>query len=48
MLDFVPSYNPVQYQGKLMMQTWENEENPNLGPNLVPPPLKIFCEAYVY
>ena len=26
MLDIVPSYNPVQYQGKLMMQTWKNAE----------------------
>ena len=32
MLDIVPSYNPVQYQGKLMMQTWENGENPNFWP----------------
>ena len=30
----VPSYNLVQYQGKLMMQPWENGKNPNFGPNL--------------
>ena len=28
----------VQYQGKLMMQPWENDKNPNFGPNLPPPP----------
>ena len=26
MLDIVPNWNPVQYQGKLIMQTWENGE----------------------
>ena len=34
MLDIVPSCNRVQYQGKLMMQLWENGKNPNFGPNL--------------
>ena len=33
MLNTVPSCHPVQYQGKLTMQTWENGENPNFGPN---------------
>ena len=28
MLGIVPSCNPVQYQGKLMMQTWKNSEKP--------------------
>ena len=32
MLDIVPSYNPVQYQGKLMMQTWKNAEVLILNP----------------
>ena len=31
MLDIVLSYNPVQYQGKLMMQTWENDKKLNFG-----------------
>ena len=46
MLDIVPSCNPVQYQGKLMMQTWENGKNLNLGPIL--DSKKIFCEFYLY
>ena len=33
MLDIVPKCNSVQYQGKLMMQTWENVKNPNFRPN---------------
>ena len=37
MLDIAPSCNPVQYQGKLMMQTWENGEKPNFGPNFGSP-----------
>ena len=40
MLDIIPSWNPVQYEGKLMMQTWENDENPNFG---LP---KIFCVSF--
>ena len=34
--DKSPSCNLVQYQGKLMMQTWKNGKNPNLRPNLGP------------
>ena len=33
MIDIVPSCNPVQYQGKLIMQTRENGEKPNFGNN---------------
>ena len=36
MLDSVPSFNSVQYHGKLMMQTWENGENLISGPVLCP------------
>ena len=32
MSDIVPSCNAGQYQGKLMMQIWENGENQNFGP----------------
>ena len=43
MLDIAPSCNPVQYQEKLMMQTWENGEKPKFGP------LNFFlCEFYLY
>ena len=44
MLDIVPSYNPVQYQGKLMTQTSENGENPNFGPHFGPP--QIFLVSF--
>ena len=37
MLDIVPSYNPAQYQEKLMMQTWENGKNTNFKPNVALP-----------
>ena len=36
MLDIDPSCNLKQYQGKIMMKIWENDENPNFGPNLGP------------
>ena len=32
----VPSCNLVQYQGKLMKQTWKNDRKPNFGPDFVP------------
>ena len=38
MLDIVPSCNLVQYQGKLIMQPWENGKNPNFKSNLEPLP----------
>ena len=25
--------NPMQFKGKLMNQTWENDKKPNVGPN---------------
>ena len=34
MLDIVQSCNPVKYQGKLMMQTWENGKKLISGPIL--------------
>ena len=43
MLDFVPSYHCMQFQGKLMNQTWEHVKKPSFrtdfgpfGPNLGP------------
>ena len=33
MFDIVPGYNPVQYQGQPMIQTYENGKKPNFGPN---------------
>ena len=43
MFDIVPSCNIVQYQGKLMMQPWENGKNPNFESNLRPP---IFLNGF--
>ena len=31
MLDIVPSYHCMQFQGKLQNQTWENGKKPSLG-----------------
>ena len=36
MLDIVASYHRIQFQGKLMIQTQENGEKPNFGPDLDP------------
>ena len=33
-LDIVPSYHPMQCTGKLMNETWENDKQPNFGPDL--------------
>ena len=38
MLDIVQGSNLVQYQGKLMMQPWENGNSPNFVSNFSPPP----------
>ena len=49
MLDIVPSYNPAQYQGKLMMQTWENGKNTNFKPNVALPIFfREFSLYYLY
>ena len=34
MLDIVASYHRIQFQGKLMIQTQENDKQPVLGPDL--------------
>ena len=47
MLYIVPSCNNVQYQGKLMMQFWENGKNFNYKPNFGPPNF-FFREIYLY
>ena len=47
MLDIVPNCNLVQNLGKLMMQTWENDKNPNCGPNLGGPQI-FFQMFYLY
>ena len=39
MLDIVASYHCMQFQGKLMKQTWENSKKPNFGINFGPLPL---------
>ena len=51
MLDIVSNCNPVQYQGKLMMQTWENGEKLKFGPNFAPSPTplpKYFPVSFTY
>ena len=35
-LDIVRSYHPMQFQGKIMNQTWENGKKPNFGPDFGP------------
>ena len=36
MLDIVASYHCMQFQGKLMNQTWENSKKPIFGPDFGP------------
>ena len=36
MLDITASYHCMQFQGKLMNQTWENGKNPIFGPDFGP------------
>ena len=49
MLDIVPSYNPVQYHGQLIMQTWENGKKPSFDPILALwskfTPLKLYANS---
>ena len=47
MLGFVPSCILVQYQGKLMIQTWGNDKNPTFGPNMPPLPPQFFFSLIV-
>ena len=42
MLEISPSCNPVQYQGKIMIQTWQNEQKSNFAPP------NFFCDFYLY
>ena len=53
MLYIVASYHCMQFQGKLMNQTWENGQKPSFGkdfgllwPNFGPP--KIFVVRFTY
>ena len=36
MLDVVADYHCMQFQGKLMNQTWENDKKPNFGADFGP------------
>ena len=36
MLVIVANYHPMQFQGKLMNQTWENGNKPSFGTNFGP------------
>ena len=36
MLDIVASYHCMQFQGKLMKQTWENRKKPSFGTDFDP------------
>ena len=36
MLDIVASYHCMQFQGKLMNQTWENDKKPSFVPDFGP------------
>ena len=35
-LDIVANYHCMQFQGKLMNQTWENDQKPSVRPNFGP------------
>ena len=47
LLDIVPSCNHGQYQGKLMMEPWENGKNPILISNLIWGLKKFFQGFYI-
>ena len=53
MLDIVTSYHCMQFQGKLMNQTWENDKKNSFGPDFGPfgtnlGPKKLFRGFYLY
>ena len=53
MLDIVKSYHCMQFQEKLMNQTWENDKKKSFGPDFSPfgtnlDPQKLFCGFYLY
>ena len=52
MLFIVASYNCMQFQEKLMNQTWENSKKPNFGPDFGPFGLnfgpKNFPQIFLY
>ena len=53
MLDINVSYLCMQFQGKLMNQTWENDRKPSFGPEFGPfwpkfGPQKNVCGFYLY
>ena len=53
MLDIVTSYNCMQFQGKLMNQTWENDKKNSFEPDFSPfgknlDPKKLFRGFYLY
>ena len=48
MLDIVSSNNPVQYQGKLMIQTCENGKKPSSLRAQFWNPKNVFHEFYLY
>ena len=48
-----PYYHPMQFKGKLMNQTWENEKNPSFMPDfghfgLHLGPKNFFCGFFLY
>ena len=47
MLDIVPSCNPVQYQGKLLMQTLENVKKKLISDPILESHI-LFCDFYLY
>ena len=48
MLDIVASYHRIQFQGKLMIQTQENDEKPYFGLDLIPLGQNSGCQKFLY